>query len=179
MSHDDLPYDQLPARVQRRLALTSLGRSMVVSVAIVIGYFVLPMTRLHAGELGVLVAGLALVAVLLAWQIREITRSPYPRIRAAGALATTVPLFLIIFSTTYYLMSESQASSFTEPLDRLDALYFTVTVFATVGFGDIAPVSATARTVTMLQMIGDLAIIGLAARALLNAVQTGLQRRGH
>jgi len=177
MSHDDVPFEQLPTGARRRLALRSLARSMVLSVAIVVGYFVLPMTRLQAAELGVLVGGLALVALLLAWQIRAITRSPYPRIRAAGALATSVPLFLIIFATTYYLMSESRASYFTEPLDRLDALYFTVTVFATVGFGDIAPVSHAARIVTMLQMIGDLAIIGLAARALLNAVQTGLERR--
>ena len=178
MSHDDLTYDQLPARVRRRLALTSLMRSIAVSVAIVVGYFALPMTRLQAAEAGVLVAGIALVALLLAWQVREITRSPYPRIRAAGAMATSVPLFLIIFATTYYLMGQSQATDFNEPLSRLDAIYFTVTVFATVGFGDIVPVSQAARTVAILQMIGDLAIIGLAARALLNAVQTGLERKG-
>ena len=39
--------------------------------------------------------------------------------------------------------------------------------------------ASTVVCARMLQMIGDFAIIGLAARALLNAVQTGLQRRGH
>ena len=178
MSHGHLPYEQLPARARRRLALASLLRSVAVSVAIVVGYFVLPMTKLQAAEAGVLVAGIAVVALLLAWQIREITRSPYPRIRAAGALATSVPLFLIIFATSYYLMGQSQGGQFTEPLSRLDSLYFTVTVFATVGFGDIAPVSQAARIVAILQMIGDLAIIGLAARSLFNAVQTGLEHKG-
>jgi len=178
MSHGHLSYEQLSPRARRRLALASLLRSAVVSVAIVVGYFVLPMTKLQAAEAGVLVAGIAVVALLLAWQIREITRSPYPRIRAAGALATSVPLFLIIFATSYYLMDQSQAGQFTEPLNRLDSLYFTVTVFATVGFGDIAPVSQAARIVAILQMIGDLAIIGLAARSLFNAVQTGLKRKG-
>jgi len=177
MSHDDLPYDERPARVQRRVALASLLRSVAIAVAIIVAYFVLPMTKLQTADAGVLVSGIAVVALLLAWQIREITRSPYPRIRAAGALATSVPLFLIIFATSYYLMDQSQAGQFTEPLNRLDSLYFTVTVFATVGFGDIAPVSQAARIVAILQMIGDLAIIGLAARALLNAVQTGLARK--
>ena len=178
MSHDHLSYEQLPPRARRRLALASLLRSAVVSVAIVVGYFVLPMTKLQTAEAGVLVAGIVVVALLLAWQIRQITRSPYPRIRAAGALATSVPLFLIIFATSYYLMDQSQEGQFTEPLNRLDSLYFTVTVFATVGFGDIAPVSQAARIVAILQMIGDLAIIGLAARALFNAVQTGLEHKG-
>jgi len=177
MSHDDLPYDERPARVQRRLALASLLRSVAIAVAIIVAYFVLPMTKLQTGDAGVLVSGIAVVALLLAWQIREITRSPYPRIRAAGALATSVPLFLIIFATSYYLMDQSQAGQFTEPLNRLDSLYFTVTVFATVGFGDIAPVSQAARIVAILQMSGDPARTGVAARALLNAVQTGLARK--
>ena len=42
----------------------------------------------------------------------------------------------------------SQAGTFTEPLTRTDAQYFTVTIFATVGFGDITAVTQTARVVT-------------------------------
>ena len=101
----------------------------------------LPMHTLQGSAGFALVAGIVGVALLLAWQIRDIAQSPYPRIRAAGAMATSVPLFLILFATTYYLMGQNSEASFTEPLNKLDALYFTVTVFATVGFGDIAPVS--------------------------------------
>jgi hypothetical protein len=174
----DLSYQELPVRVRRRLAVGSLLRSMVVSVAIVVGYFLLPMRGLSDAEGLGLVIGLAVVALLVAWQFREIVRSPYPRIRAVGALATSLPLFLVVFATTYHLMGAAQPSSFSEPMDRLDALYFTVTVFATVGFGDIVPTTDATRTVTMVQMIGNLVMVGLVARALFSAVQTNIKRRG-
>ena len=42
---------------------------------------------------------------------------------------------------------------FTQPLTRTDALYFTVTVFSTVGFGDISPKLEAARVVLIAQML--------------------------
>ena len=67
--------------------------------------------------------------------------------------------------------------AFSEPLRRTDALYFTITVFATVGFGDIAPVTAGARVVTMVQMLGDLLVVGLVLHLMVGAVRAGLRRR--
>ena len=64
-------------------------------------------------------------------------------------------------------------SAFTEPLSRTDTLYFVITVFATVGFGDISPVSAAARVLASVQMIGDVVLIGLLVRAMLTAVERG------
>jgi voltage-gated potassium channel len=171
-----LDYRQLSARTRRRLAVASMLRSLLVSVAIVAGYFLLPM-RLDGSLPLALVGGLTVVALLLAWQIREIARSPYPRIRAIGALATSVPLFLAVFATTYFLMSRAQPANFSEPLSRLDAAYYTVTVFATVGFGDIVAKSDAARTLAIVQMLGDLIVVGLVARTLLGAVQHNLSHR--
>ena len=173
----DLRYEELPVRVRRRLAVRSLLRSLLVSVAIVVGYFLLPMRNLTAASGLGLVIGLVVVALLIAWQLRAITRSPYPRIRAIGALATSVPLFLVIFATTYHLMGATQPESFSEPMSRMDAAYFTVTVFTTVGFGDIVATSEPARTVVTVQMIGNLVMVGLVARALFGAVQTNISRR--
>jgi hypothetical protein len=56
-------------------------------------------------------------------------------------------------------------------------LYFTVTVFATVGFGDIVGVSQTARTVSMIQMVAGLVLVGLIARVMLGAVQESRTRQ--
>ncbi len=64
-----------------------------------------------------------------------------------------------------------------QPLTRADALYFAVTVFSTVGFGDITPKSEAARVVLIVQMLGDLALLGAGVRVLLGAVRRGQQRQ--
>ncbi|WP_432888207.1 potassium channel family protein [Kribbella sp. CA-245084] len=173
----DSGVHRLPPGEQRRLARRSLLRSLAGGAVIVVGYFVLPMDGLDGIVAVYLGLGLLVVAVVLAWQIREITRSPYPRIRAVNTLATCVPLLLVVFAAAYYLMELNRAGSFTEPLTRSDAMYFTVTVLATVGFGDIAPVTEAARLVVTVQIIGDLLLVGLGAKALLTAVQAGLRHQ--
>jgi voltage-gated potassium channel len=50
-----------------------------------------------------------------------------------------------------------------------------VTVFATVGFGDITATSQPARLIVTAQMILDL-ILGLGIRVFLGAVQRGRQQ---
>ena len=45
-----------------------------------------------------------------------------------------------------------------------------MTIFATVGFGDISPQSEAARLLTSGQMILDLIILGLGVRIILEAV---------
>ena len=149
----DVPFDELPRRVRRRLAVDSLLRSLGVSVLIVVGYFTLPMSNLNPSALAVLVGGIALVIGLLSWQITSIAGSPYPRIRAVGALAISVPLFFVVFATGYYLMDRADPGGWTQPMTRLDSLYFTITTFTTVGYGDITAVSQTARAVVIVQML--------------------------
>lgn len=164
---------------ERRAVIMSLLRSLLVTAAICAAYFVLPLpTRLAASPILRLTGGLVAVGVLLTWQIREILRSPYPGARAVGALVVSVPLFLVLFATTYVLLAERDPSMFSEPLTRLDAMYFTVTVFATVGFGDITAASQSARAVVMTQMVGDLVLVGLIARAIVDAVNRGRDRLG-
>lgn len=51
-----------------------------------------------------------------------------------------------------------------------------VSVFSGVGFGDIVPRSQPARLVVTTQMLCDLALLGAAARFVLDAVRGGLHR---
>jgi heme/copper-type cytochrome/quinol oxidase subunit 2 len=48
-----------------------------------------------------LVIGLVVFIGLVAFQVRSIIRSPFPGLRAVEALATSVPLFLLLFASTY------------------------------------------------------------------------------
>ena len=127
-------------------------------------YYLLPLAHpLRAGTARRLLIGLLVFAGVMAWQVKAITGSRYPGLRAAQAL----PFFLVLFASTYFLMGRASAANFTQPLTRTDALYFTVTVFTTVGFGDIMAKSETARVVLIIQMHADLALLGAGIRLLL------------
>ncbi len=174
MAAEPQPHD----RDRRRYALTALLRSCLVAVLVMVAYFVLPMTSATRGSaILFLVGGLTALVLVLGWHIRLILVAPYPAARAASALVVTIPLFLVVFATIYYLMGVADEGAWSEPLTRMDALYFTVTVFATVGFGDVTAVSQSARVLTMLQMVAGLALVGVIARVLMGAVQINWQRR--
>jgi voltage-gated potassium channel len=162
-----------PGRIAR--ALLRAAGSTVVLVVI---YYLLPLD--HAARwaaIAMLTVGLAALCALIAFQIRSIIASQFPGLRALEALATSVPFFLLLFASSYVVIAGISASSFSQPMTRTNALYFTVTVFATVGFGDITATTQAARLVVTGQMIIDLIIIGLGARVIVGAVSRGRQRR--
>src|SRR5664279_4342413 len=153
-------------------------RAVLTVVVLVVLYYNLPLDQeLDATAVALLLVGLLALTGLIAWQVRGILRSSYPALRAVSALSSAIPFFLLIFASAYFLMARAQAGSFTEPLTRTDALYFTVTVFATVGFGDIAPTTQLTRIVTMFQMIADLLVLGALLRVVFDAVKLGQQRQ--
>jgi voltage-gated potassium channel len=154
-------------------------RSTVVLAAVVVAYFTLPFTAaFDVGSGVVLAGGLVAISGLLVWQIRAITVSAHPRAKGVETITLVVSLFFVVFATAYHVMSHVDASGWSEQLSRLDALYFTVTVFATVGFGDIHAVSQAARAVVTIQMVANLVLIGLVTKVVVQAIETGLARRG-
>ena len=78
-------------------------------------------------------------------------RSSTPGLRAVEAISVTLTLFLLLFATSYAVMTRVEPGSFdVPPMTRVDGLYFTVTVFATVGFGDLSPVRINVRDIRPL-----------------------------
>jgi hypothetical protein len=152
----------------------SLARSLATAALAIAAYYLLPLDNLHLSVPILLVTGTVALTALGTWQLAAIQRAEHPGIRAIEGLATTIPLFLILFAAGYFLMSSDQPASFKSGhLTRTDALYFTVTVFSTVGFGDITATSQTARLVVTAQMILDLLLVGLGIRLVLGAVKVG------
>lgn len=153
---------------------TVLGIALIVMVTnIVPGW--LDVNRLLPIVL-VLVGGTVYV-LFFRRQIKKIGASRYPVVRATEAVILVVTLFLAIFAASYVAISEADLSSFTEPLDTFTGFYFALTVLATVGFGDITPVSTLARSVAMMQMAGDLALIGVAVKVIGTAVRRAVETR--
>ncbi len=146
-------------------------------MVLVVLYYVLPLDHVAntAPLWAVLVVGLVILLAISTWQVRAILGARYPALRAAEALAITVPLFLLLFASAYFVMEQGSPASFSHSLTRTDALYFTVTTFSTVGYGDITATSQTARVVVTVQMLLDLLALGLGIRVFIGAVQRARQ----
>lgn len=121
--------------------------------------------------------GFALFIGWTVWQARRIVHARYPGLRAVETLATVIPLFLIIFAATYYTMSFENSAAFSQVLDRGSALYFTIVVLSTTGFGDIVPVAGWARVAVNTQMLIDLFFVALIIRFIVGAVGRGREQR--
>ncbi len=148
------------------------------AAALVTLYYLLPLDHLSTpAAVTMLVIALVAFIALVALQVRSIIRSPYPGLRAIESLATSVPLFLLLFAATYVVLSTLSAKNFGVHLSHTDGLYFTVTVFATVGFGDITAHTQLARLVVTGQMMADLIILGVAVKVILGAVRRGRQQQ--
>ena len=174
--HVFIPYEALPTRQRRRLVLGACVRTFVTVAVVVAIYFLVPMDRaINAWTVVGLVIGGIVVLAIVAWQIRRIMRSEHPGVQAVEALAFIIPVYVLIFATAYFLMDRAQAVAFGAHLSRVDAMYFSATVFSTVGFGNIAAESQAARVVVTVQMMLDLVIIGIVVRGVLSAVKTGQQ----
>ncbi|MEV6118530.1 ion channel [Streptomyces sp. NPDC052109] len=157
----------------------SVARSVGLAAGLVTAYYLLPLDWHGGGVTALILAGGLLAAGLFFWwEVRLIMRSASPRLKAVEALAATVALYLVLFASGYYLLEHAVPGSFSEHLRRTDALYFTLTTFTTVGFGDITAVSEPARVLVMCQMACSLLLVGLAARVLSAAVRVGLRRQG-
>jgi len=173
------PADALLPTERRRLITLGLLRALISTAVLVALYFLLPLDRLDKLplEASLAVALLVLLGVAI-WQIRASIRAVHPGVRAVEALAITVPVFVLLFAATYFLMAHAEPANFnTHPLTRTDTLYFTITVFATVGFGDITATSQTARLLVSVQMILDLLVLGFGIKVFLGAVQRGRQQQ--
>jgi len=146
------PLPNLPLARRRRIVARALLRAFGSAAILVVLYYVLPLDHLSsATSILALMGGLVAVVAVIVWEVRAVLNAEYPGAQAIEALAVTVPLFLLLFSTGYFLMEHASPTSFTQHLSRTDALYFTVTTFATVGYGDITAKSETARVVVIFQ----------------------------
>jgi len=141
-------------------------------------YALLPAHLLTAvGALVWLCVGLLLVAGVLGWHLRSIVQADYPGLRAVTALVLTVTLFAVVFSLAYFSLSTASPGNFTEEIDRSSALYLTISILSTVGFGDITAVTDRARIVVTLQMVLDLTLVAVIGKVIFGSAKASLKGR--
>ena len=158
------------------------GRQLASAAAqvlvLVIAYFALPLGR-GSGFFGAVLATVAILGLLpyTFLQARTVLSSDRPLLVAIRAASLLLTVLIVGFAAAYYTVSQHTTGQINGVITKLDALYFTVTVVSTVGFGDITAVGQTARAVVTIQMIFDLAFLAIAVRVLARAAEQAHSRR--
>jgi len=109
-------------------------------------------------------------------RVRAINNAEHPGIVAIEALVLLLTITILGFAGIYLTINR-HGNQFVGLETKLDSVYFTVTTFSTVGFGDIAAIGQKARGAVVAQMAIDLLVIGVAAKVLLGALQSRVGQR--
>jgi len=167
--------DEVTMKQKRAVIRRAFLRPTLTALVLLVLYFIAPMTEFDGQSLLLLAGVLVAFGAVATWQVLKILESDRPVLQGAEALAAAIPLYLLGFSAVYFVMEATYPASFSQALSRMGALYFTVTVFATVGFGDITAVTDTARAFVTTQIVLNLGVLGIGGRILYAAID---QSRG-
>lgn len=167
---------------QQAKVLFYAGLRVIAAWAVLAAVYLLPSEQSFGNApiwLRMIVAASMFITVFVLF-VRGIYHSRFPEIRALEAVSVIVPYYLQLFAILYIAVSERDPGAFNVVgnLTRVDSFYFTTSVFTTVGFGDIAAVSAGARALVTMQMLLNLVMIGVALRLIFDAARRGLSRKG-
>ena len=75
-------------------------------------------------------------------------------------------MLVILFAIVYVSLSTVLPGSFSELLSQVAGLYLTMSVFSTVGFGDIAAITDAARLIVVVQILLNLLSVGVVVKVL-------------
>jgi voltage-gated potassium channel len=132
------------------------------------GYYAVPF-RLptqaegYARLIGSMLA-LGLLALLLRQQVRRSRRSLSPSMHRVLWLLTALYVLVLGFALIYAVVADLGKGQIDGINNRTDALYFSVTVMSTVGFGDIHAAGSLARLIVTVHMVFNLIYLGTALR---------------
>ena len=164
----DFPHTHISTR---KIVLTAL--TALVPLA---AYFVVPLDHRLGKVLAVVlvVAAAACLLPLSIHQARLVLRSEQPLFDATRCIVSGLVFLVTAFSVAYYVLGTAYEQQINGIETKIDALYFTVTIVATVGFGDVTATGQVARAVVTGQMVVNLAVLAVALRV----VSWALKERG-
>jgi voltage-gated potassium channel len=118
--------------------------------------------------------GVAGLAALVVWQVSRLLRTPADSDVRLQSLVVLLYLVVVFFAGSYYeLATGSSTEQFADMRTKTDALYFTVSTMATVGYGDVHATGQLARGVVTAQMAFNVVFVA----ALVSVYGGELRRR--
>jgi hypothetical protein len=167
-------------RVVLRAGAPAIAGGLLAVAAMIALYLLLPAPSGDDRPWAVFVSIVVTIVIYAAaavWSLLYIGKATHP-LRAGFTLLTVmVTAMVVIFALVYLSLSADDPANFNVPLTKVSSLYFTMTILATVGFGDIVATSDSARVAVMIQMVVGLSLITALARVLAEAARRAARRR--
>ncbi|MEV6207374.1 potassium channel family protein [Kitasatospora sp. NPDC051914] len=165
--------------MRRRPNLWGLALMLGGPALMLTAWFLVPIGVFGPGHPAISWTAFALALVALAGALlheiwAELTERPgHP----AFVIVMLIAAALIVFATSYQSLARTPGAFNGALNTRLDAMYFTVITMATVGYGDITPVSQEARGVVMLQILYTLIFLTAGATSVSRRTRNLVGRR--
>jgi len=149
---------------------------LILPMGILLVYFVIPENADNA-PLGVLLGAVLAVVGLSAvtWVIIDEVRRAEKRLRLSHLLLA-LELVVVIFAVGYYGIAVRMPGEFSGLATRLDALYFSLTTVATVGYGDISAAGQLARLLVSVQLVFNLVFVAALVGLFQGRVRSGTKQ---
>lgn len=138
--------------------------AVLQTAGLLVVFYLMPVTTRDRSFAIRFVGSVTLVALVFVWQVKRVIAAESRLFRSLTSLGLAIPLVVVVYAGLYLTLSLDDPAAFSEVLAKTDALYFTVTTLATVGYGDISPTSDLARIVAMTQMVANVTLIGFSVR---------------
>jgi len=150
--------------------------TVLTIVVPVVAFFLLPLDS-EFGELIAAMLVIAAAASLVPLSIRQaqtVLTSPDPLFDATRCIVSALVFLVVAFSSAYFVLAANYDNQVKGLDTKLDAIYFTITSLATVGFGDITATGQTGRAIVSSQMVVNFAVLAVSLRV----VTWALKERG-
>jgi voltage-gated potassium channel len=149
------------------------GHLGLILAAVMVFYFVAPVSReLQRGTLIRVVVAILVLALLVAGVVRQLRLHIDDQDRRVDGLIVSIVMVMAVFSLCYFTLEQRDPGQFADLDTRLDALYFTASTAATVGYGDVHAVGQAGRALVLVQIVFNVVFIGTAVALLSTRIRT-------
>jgi voltage-gated potassium channel len=160
-----------------------IGGGVLALAAVIVTYYAVPVGDLPSSwDIAVVVLGLVVGLGVLMWvgvrQVRTLVDAPPgdPSVRL-DVLTLVVIVVVPLFALGFYAIEQADASQFAGLDTKTDALYFTMSTLATVGFGDVHASGQAARALVTVQIVFNLVVVAALASVLTRQVRARMAER--
>ena len=155
-------------------------RDLLALMGVLVAYYAAPVGGLSDSVAAIvlsvvgLLAGLAALVWVILREVRTLVRTSLddPAVQVDG-LVLLVCVVVPLFALGYFALESADPDQFADLATKTDALYFTLSTLATVGFGDVHATGQLGRGLVILQMTFDLVFVA----AVVSVLSTHIRRR--